>query len=80
MAKKGERLGDGQSAKIGSANRGASATQAPHNDEPSARPERSTGAGREATAADPNSEEHNREHRSGYGGKGGSPDTSSEKR
>ena len=29
---------------------------------------------------DGQSEKHDREHRSGYGGKGGAPDTSSEKR
>lgn len=51
-----------------------------HNDGPSERPEITTGAGAEATAADPEGKEHDREHRSGYGGKGGSPDTSSEKR
>jgi hypothetical protein len=39
-----------------------------------------TGAGREATLADVEAKEHDREHRSGYGGKGGRPDTSSEKR
>jgi hypothetical protein len=80
MADKGEGLGDEQGTKIGAADQKPSATPAPHNDGPSDRPERSTGAGREATAADPNSEEHDREHRSGYGGKGGSPDTSSDKR
>ncbi len=52
----------------------------PHNDGPSGRPESSTGAGREATLADVEAKEHDREHRSGYGGKGGEPDTSSETR
>ena len=80
MGKKDEGLGDGQGTRIGHGDAGASTTPAPHNDGPSDRPERSTGAGREATTADPNSEEHDREHRSGYGGKGGAPDTSSDTR
>jgi hypothetical protein len=53
---------------------------AQHNDGPTGRPERTTGAGQEATAGDMEAKEHDREHRSGYGGKGGSPDTSSENR
>ena len=53
---------------------------AQHNDGPSTRPERSTGAGREATEADRAATEHDKEHRSGYGGKGGAPDTPSDKR
>jgi hypothetical protein len=55
-------------------------TPAQHNDGPTGRPERSTGAGREATEADRAAKEHDREHRSGYGGKGGAPDTSSNKK
>lgn len=55
-------------------------TPATHNDGPSERPETSTGAGREATQSDPNADQHDREHRSGYGGKGGAPDTSSDNR
>ena len=77
MANKGEGLGDGQGTTVGKPDQ---ATPAAHNDGPSDRPERSTGAGREATVSDPESEEHDSEHRSGYGGKGGAPDTSSEKR
>lgn len=69
-------LGDKQGTKVGS----PTATPATHNDGPSERPERSTGAGREATEADPAGTEHDHEHRSGYGGKGGAPDTSSDKR
>ncbi len=57
-----------------------SISPAAHNDGPSERPEITTGAGREATAADADAKERDREHRSGYGGKGGSPDTSSETR
>jgi len=56
------------------------ATPSQHTDGPSSRPEKSTGAGSEATIADPDATEHDREHRSGYGGKGGTPDTSSDKR
>ena len=77
MATDGKGLGDGQGTKIGAADH---ATPATHNDGPSGRPERSTGAGREATVSDQAAEEHDREHRSGYGGKGGAPDTSSDKR
>ena len=77
MANKGEGLGDGQGTTVGNP---ATATPANHNDGPAERPERSTGAGREATVSDPAAEEHDREHRSGYGGKGGAPDTSSDTR
>ena len=80
MAKQSKGLGDGQGTRIGGAGADTSTTPALHNDGPSDRPERSTGAGQEATIADPNSEEHDREHRSGYGGKGGSPDTLSDDR
>lgn len=80
MAKQSKGLGDGQGTRIGGAGADTSTTPAPHNDGPSGRPERSTGAGREATTADPDSVEHDREHRSGYGGKGGSPDTPSDDR
>jgi hypothetical protein len=52
----------------------------PHNDGPTGRPERTTGMGRETTIGDLESKEHDHEHRSGYGGKGGEPDTSSDKR
>ncbi len=51
-----------------------------HNDGPTGRPDRSTGAGREATEGDKTATEHDHEHRSGYGGKGGAPDTSSDTR
>jgi hypothetical protein len=53
---------------------------APHNDGPTGRPERHTGAGQEATQGTRAPEEHDEEHRSGYGGKGGAPDSSSDKR
>ena len=77
MTNDGKWLGDGQGTRIGAPDQ---ATPAPHDDGPSDRPERSTGAGREATVADQTAEKHNREHRSGYGGKGGAPDTSSDER
>jgi hypothetical protein len=73
-------LGDEQGTRVGAPDQGDSATPAPHNDGPSDRTERSTGAGREATESDRGATEHDREHRSGYGGKGGRPDTSSDKR
>lgn len=56
-------------------------TPSEHSDTPPARPERTTGAGAEATQPKGEiAEEHDREHRSGYGGKGGSPDASSDQR
>jgi hypothetical protein len=55
-------------------------TPAAHNDSPTGRPESTTGAGREATIGDLEEKEHKTEHRSGYGGKGGKPDSSSDKR
>ena len=75
----GERdsLGDGQGTRIGPPDDKAHATPATHNDGPSTRPERSTGAGREATQG---TEKQTDQHRSGYGGKGGAPDQSSDKR
>jgi hypothetical protein len=54
---------------------------ATHSDVPPDRPERKTGVGREATQGTAElAEEHDKEHRSGYGGKGGTPDTSSDQR
>jgi hypothetical protein len=51
----------------------------PHNDGPTGRPERKTGMGREATV-DTTAKERDAEHRSGYGGKDGVPDTSADER
>ena len=73
-------LGDDQGTRVGAPDKSPAVTPAQHNDGPSEREERSTGAGREATKADPDGSEHDREHRSGYGGKGGKPDTSSDNR
>lgn len=80
MAKAHEGLGDDQGTRIGAPDQARSATPAPHNDGPTGRPERITGAGQEATVAGEKSPEHDHEHRSGYGGKAGKPDTSSDKR
>ena len=80
MATKHEGLGDDQGTRIGAPDQDRSTTPPPHNDGPSDRPERSTGAGREATVSDKKGEEHDREHESGYGGKGGAPKTPSDKR
>ncbi len=80
MGDKGQGLGDEQGTKVGPPDQAGRIAGASHNDGPSQRAERSTGAGQEATVAGEESEEHNREHRSGYGGKGGKPDTSSDKR
>ena len=77
MADQGKQdgLGDDQGTRVGAPDRASPAT---HSDTPPDRPERSLGTGREATAGSP--EEHDREHRSGYGGKGGAPDTPSDGR
>ena len=80
MTKKQEGLGDDQGTRIGAPDAKRSATPAAHNDGPSGRPERTTGAGQEATVANGEGEEHDTQHRSGYGGKAGAPDTSSDKR
>ena len=76
----GKGLGDEQGTKVGPPDQSGPISPAAHRDAPSRRPERKTGAGHEATIADELSEQHDREHRSGYGGKGGKPDTSSDER
>lgn len=80
MSTKPEGLGDEQGTRVGPPDQSGSLSPAAHNDGPSGRPEVKTGAGQEATIADEESAEHNSEHRSGYGGKGGTPDTSSDNR
>ncbi|MDQ2664760.1 MAG: hypothetical protein M3Z05_02015 [Gemmatimonadota bacterium] len=80
MATHGKGLGDEQGTKVGPPDQAGRVPGAPHNDGPSGRPERSTGAGQEATIADEESAKRDREHQSGYGGKGGTPDSSSDKR
>jgi hypothetical protein len=77
MADQGKKggLGDDQGTRVGAPDR---ISPASHSDSPPDRPERTLGSGREATIG--TDEEHDREHRSGYGGKGGAPDTPSEGR
>lgn len=80
MATHGKGLGDEQGTKVGPPDQAGRVPGAQHNDGPSGRPERTTGAGQEATIADEKSEAHDPQHQSGYGGKGGAPDSSSDKR
>lgn len=71
--------GDDQGTRVGAPDQARTPSQ--HADTPPARPERQTGVGSEATAGTPKtSEGHDGEHRSGYGGAGGDPVTSSDKR
>ena len=72
-------LGDDQGTKVGAPNQERTPTQ--HSDSPPNRPERQTGVGGEATeGTSKTGEEHENEHRSGYGGSGGKPVTSSDQR
>ena len=72
-------LGDEQGTRVGAPAPGGKAAK--HSDSPPDRPERQTGAGGEATEGMTDSnKEHDREHRSGYGGDGGAPRTSSDQR
>ena len=80
MTDKREGLGDEQGTRIGPPDESGRIAPAQHSDSPSPRPERKMGSGSEPTIADRESKEHDTEHRSGYGGKGGKPDTSSDKR
>jgi len=80
MSDKREGLGDEQGTKVGPPDASGRVAPAQHSDAPSPRPERKMGSGSEPTIADRESEQHDEEHRSGYGGKGGKPDTSSDKR
>jgi hypothetical protein len=75
-----EGFGDDQGTRVGAPDQ-EQASPAPHSDEPPARPERTTGAGKEMHADKSKPAElHPDQHRSGYGGKGGEPDTSSHDR
>ena len=72
-------FGDDQGTRVGPPDQG-------HSDTPTGRPERQTGAGSEATpegrkreGSEPLIEDAD-QHRSGYGGAGGAPVTSSDKR
>ena len=72
-------LSDEQGTHVGAPTTGGKAAK--HSDIPPDRPERQTGAGGEATEGITDSDnEHDREHRSGYGGDGGAPKTSSDQR
>jgi hypothetical protein len=71
--------GDDQGTKVGAPDQ--SRTAGKHSDSPPARPERQTGTGGEATeGTSKTGEEHDGEHRSGYGGSGGDPVSSSDQR
>lgn len=71
--------GDDQGTRVGAPDQERKPAQ--HSDTPPDRPERQTGAGSEATEGTPKtSEGHDREHRSGYGGAGGRPVSSSDER
>lgn len=78
--KSGEGLGDDQGTRIGAPDKGRVAPSE-HSDTPPARPATKTGSGGEATeGTDKTSKGHDREHRSGYGGTGGEPNTGSHTR
>ncbi len=79
MGAEREGLADGQ-ARVDTLGGKQPPTAAPQNDGPTNRPERTTGVGQEATAGHEESPGRDREHRSGYGGKKGAPDTSSNER
>jgi hypothetical protein len=71
--------GDKQGTRVGAPDEERTPTQ--HSDSPPERSERQTGVGSEAVeGTSKTGEEHDREHRSGYGGAGGAPVTSSEER
>jgi hypothetical protein len=71
--------GDEQGTRVGAPDQ--ERTPGAHTESPPARPERQTGAGAEATAGTAKTgDEHDGEHRSGYGGSGGAPVTSSDGR
>lgn len=75
-----EGLGDDQGTRVGAPDQG---TPHQHSDAPTGRAERKTGAGSEATEGRTGSEpqpEGSEQHRSGYGGAGGKPVTSSDER
>jgi hypothetical protein len=72
-------FGDAQGTRVGAPDQ--TRTPAAHSDTPPDRRERQTGTGAEAEeGTSKTGEEHDREHRSGYGGAGGKPVTSSDER
>ena len=75
-----EGFGDDQGTRVGAPDQ-EHVSPGKHSDTPPARPERTTGAGKEMQAHQaPPVESHPTEHRSGYGGKGGQPVESSQER
>ena len=71
--------GDDQGTRVGAPDQ--ERTPATHADSPPDRPERQTGAGGEATeGTNKTGDEHDGQHRSGYGGAGGAPVKSSDQR
>jgi hypothetical protein len=71
--------GDDQGTRVGAPDQ--ERTPAKHSDSAPNRDERQTGAGAEAVAGTDNPvDEHDREHRGGYGGAGGKPVSSSDQR
>ncbi|HEY2026794.1 MAG TPA: hypothetical protein VGG78_07270 [Gemmatimonadaceae bacterium] len=71
--------GDDQGTRIGAPD--SQRKPAQHSDTPPDRPERQTGAGSEPTAGTRKApDEHDREHRGGYGGAGGQPVNHSDER
>ena len=75
-----EGFGDDQGTRVGAPDQ-EKASPSQHSDQPSPRPERTTGAGDEMQAGHKKPvESHPTEHQSGYGGDGGSPKTSSHER
>jgi len=75
-----EGFGDGQGTRVGAPDQ-EQVSPGNHSDTPPNRPERTTGAGDEMQAGHEHPvESHPTEHRSGYGGEGGKPVTSSHDR
>ena len=71
--------GDDQGTRVGAPDQERKPSE--HSDSPPDRPERQTGVGSEAQeGTSKTGEEHDRQHRSGYGGSGGKPVTSSDER
>jgi hypothetical protein len=71
--------GDDQGTRVGAPDQ--ERTPAQHSDRAPDRAERQTGTGAEAIAGtDEPVEDHDREHRGGYGGSGGKPVSSSDQR
>jgi hypothetical protein len=71
-----EGFGDDQGTRVGAPDQ-ERISPSEHSNTPPARPERTTGAGQEMQADKSNPTSQPQEHRSGYGGEGGEPVTSS---